>query len=333
MREIAFIKQNKEKWLTIEQVISGKIQKNPDDLSSLYINLVNDLSFAQSYYPNSKTTTYINHLSAQIYQRIYKTKRVEKNRFLHFFGTEVPLLVYEYRRFLLYAFSFFFIFSLIGFISTIYEPEFPKQILGEDYVNMTLENIKKGNAIAVYESGSTWGMAIVIIFNNLMVSAKMYISGFFFGIGSLFALLQNSIMIGSFQTFFKNQGVLQQSAQGIWVHGVFEIFSIVIVAMCGLIMGSAILFPKTYSRLDSLKKGFADSFKIYISTYPFIIIAGVLESFITRHALTMPFWLDLSIIFGTFAIIVFYFVIYPFIINNKHNFYATKQKKRLRGAY
>ncbi len=54
MREVYFIKQNKEKWLGIEQVIQGKIKKNPDDLSSLYINLVNDLSFAQTYYPEKQ---------------------------------------------------------------------------------------------------------------------------------------------------------------------------------------------------------------------------------------------------------------------------------------
>ncbi len=74
MREVYFIKQNKEKWLGIEQVIQGKIKKNPDDLSSLYINLVNDLSFAQTYYPKSNTTVYLNHLSSQIFQKIYKTK-------------------------------------------------------------------------------------------------------------------------------------------------------------------------------------------------------------------------------------------------------------------
>ena len=91
MREVFFIRQNKEKWLEIEQVIDGKIKKNPDDLSSLYINLVNDLSFSQTYYPKSNTTIYLNHLSSQIFQKIYKTKRIEQNRLLYFFKTEVPL--------------------------------------------------------------------------------------------------------------------------------------------------------------------------------------------------------------------------------------------------
>jgi hypothetical protein len=111
MREVYFIKQNKEKWLGIEQVIDGKIKKNPDDLSSLYINLINDLSFAQTYYPKSNTTVYLNHLSSQIFQKIYKTKRVEENRFV-FFKTEVPLAGVSVRRYLLYAFLFFILLLL-----------------------------------------------------------------------------------------------------------------------------------------------------------------------------------------------------------------------------
>ena len=114
MREVAFIKQNKEKWLGIEKVIDGNVKKNPDELSSMYINLVNDLSFAQTYYPKSKTTVYLNHLSSRIFQKIYKTKRAEGNRLFYFFSTEVPLLVYQYRRYLFYAFTFFLLFTLIG---------------------------------------------------------------------------------------------------------------------------------------------------------------------------------------------------------------------------
>lgn len=173
MREVAFIKQNKEKWLEVEQVIQKKIKKNPDDLSSLYINLVNDLSFAQTYYPKSKTTVYLNHLSVQIFQKIYKTRRIEENRFSYFFKTEVPLLLYEYRKYIYSTFIFFLIFVLIGVFSAIYDKEFVKLILGEGYVNMTIENIKKGNPIKVYDGGEEWAMAFYIIMNNLMVGAKM----------------------------------------------------------------------------------------------------------------------------------------------------------------
>ncbi|WP_417431018.1 stage II sporulation protein M [Halpernia sp.] len=310
MREVAFIKQNKEKWLGIEQIISGKIKKNPDDLSSVYINLVNDLSFAQTYYPKSKVLIYLNHLSSQIFQQIYKTRRIEKNRFLHFFKTEVPLLVYQYRRYMFYAFVFFILFTAIGFISSFYDKDFPRLLLGDSYVNMTIENIKKGNAVGVYGSGTNWGSAFGIIFNNLMVGSKMYIYGIFGGVGSLYALLRNSVMLGAFQYFFQTQGALLDSARGIWLHGVFEIFSMVIETMAGLILGASILFPKTLSRFNSFKIGFKDSFKIFLSTVPFTIVAGLIEGFITRYALQMPVFLNLIIIFGTLSIIVYYYFIY-----------------------
>ncbi|WET48559.1 stage II sporulation protein M [Chryseobacterium indologenes] len=319
MREVYFIKQNKEKWLGIEQVIDGKIKKNPDDLSSLYINLINDLSFAQTYYPKSNTTIYLNHLSSQIFQKIYKTKRVEENRLVYFFKTEVPLLVYEYRRYLLYAFLFFVLFTSIGVLSAMYDKNFVNIILGESYVNETIENIKKNNAVGVYQSGTTWGTTIGIIFNNIQVGAKLYIYGISGGVGTLFALLSNSVMLGSFQYFFYDYGALKESARGIWLHGVFEIFAMVVEAMCGLILGASILFPRTFSRFNSFKKGFKDSFKIFLSTVPFTICAGIIEGYVTRHALKMPVILNLIIILGSLVIIGFYYFIYPAIVNKKTN--------------
>lgn len=319
MREVYFIKQNKEKWLGIEQVIDGKIKKNPDDLSSLYINLINDLSFAQTYYPKSNTTVYLNHLSSQIFQKIYKTKRVEENRLVYFFKTEVPLLVYQYRRYLLYAFLFFALFTSIGVLSAMYDKDFVNIILGESYVNETIENIKKNNAVGVYQSGTTWGTTIGIIFNNIQVGTKLYIYGIAGGVGTLFALLSNSVMLGSFQYFFYDYGALKDSARGIWLHGVFEIFAMVVEAMCGLILGASILFPRTFSRFNSFKKGFKDSFKIFLSTVPFTICAGIIEGYVTRHALKMPVILNLIIILGSLAVIGFYYFVYPSIVNKKTN--------------
>lgn len=317
MREIAFIKQNKEKWLDFEQAIFGKSKKNPDEMASLYIHLINDLSYAQTYYPKSKTVVYLNYLASQIYQKIYKTKRVEKNRIVEFFSTEVPLIVYEYRRYLIYAFSLFFFCVGIGVVSAMCDVDFVRLILGDGYVNMTLENIQQGNPVAVYKSGSNWGSFIGITMNNLFVGARCYTYGIFLGIGTFLALLQNSIMLGAFQYFFYQQGVFWESVRGIWIHGSMEIFGIVIESTAGFILGASILFPKTYSRINSLKIGFKNSFKIFISTVPFTISAGFLEGFITRYSIDMPNWLSVFIILSTLSLIGFYYLIFPFIVHKK----------------
>ena len=317
MREIAFIKQNKEKWLEFEQAIFGKAKKNPDGLAHLYIHLVNDLSYAQTYYPKSKTVVYLNHLAAQTYQKIYKTKRTESNRIKYFFFTEVPLLAYQYRRYILYAFLIFTVLTAIGTISAANDIAFVRLILGDQYVNMTLENIEKGNPVAVYTTGSNWGGFIAITLNNLRVGALSYLFGIFIGVGTLYILLNNCIMLGSFQYFFYERGVFWESVRGIWIHGSMEIFAMVIEAAAGFILGASILFPKTYSRLNSFKIGFQNSFKIFLSTMPFTFAAGFLEGFITRYSKQMPTFLSISIILLTLSIISFYYLVYPFIVHRK----------------
>ncbi|GAA4023012.1 MAG: hypothetical protein C0525_06535 [Flavobacterium sp.] len=317
MREVAFIKQNKQKWLDFEQAIFGKTKKNPDEMASLYIHLVNDLSYAQTYYPKSKTVVYLNYLASQIYQKIYKTKREEQNRLVYFFSVEVPLLVYQYRRYLLYAFILFFLTVGMGVLSAKYDDGLARLIMGDGYVNMTLENIEKGDPVAVYKSGSNWGGFIAITLNNLFVGVKCFIYGIFGGIGTFLVLFQNCMMLGTFQYFFYEHGVFWESVRGIWIHGSMEIFAIVIESACGFILGASILFPRTFSRLNSFKIGFKDSLKIFLSTIPFTIAAGMLEGFVTRYALQMPNWLNVFIILGTLSLISFYFLIFPFIVHKK----------------
>lgn len=319
MREAAFIKQNKQKWIDFEKKIFGNSKTNPDELSKLYIQLMNDLAYAQTYYPGSKTILYINNLAARAFQKIYKTKKEDGNRLVRFFKTEVPLLVYEYRRYMIYAFAFFFIFVFIGVISAMNDADFVRLILGDQYVNTTIQNIENGDAVAIYKSGSNWGSHIGITINNIRVGILSYAGGILGGFGTIAILFQNCVMLGAFQYMFYDYGVFWESVRGIWIHGSMEIFAIVIEAMAGLILGASILFPKTYSRYESLKRGIRVSLKIFVSTFPFTIAAGFLEGYVTRYSNVMPHFLSVSIILITLGIISLYYFVYPVLVNRKMN--------------
>jgi uncharacterized membrane protein SpoIIM required for sporulation len=217
----------------------------------------------------------------------------------------------------LYSFLLFFLFTAIGAVSAANDSTFVRLILGDEYVNMTLENISNGNPVAVYKSGSNWGSAVGITANNLNVGLRCFISGIFAGVGTILMLMFNCIMLGSFQYFFYEQGVFWESVRGIWIHGAMEIFAIVIEAAAGLVLGAGILFPKTYSRLASLKIAFKNGLKIVLSTMPFTFAAGMLEGFVTRYSPDMPRILNIFIIISTLALISWYYLIYPFKVNKK----------------
>ena len=318
MREVAFIKQNKEKWLEFENAISNKEKKNPDDLAELHIKIMNDLAYAQSFYPKSKVVPYLNKLAKVSYSKVYHTKRVEKNPFLNFFFHEVPMLCYQYRKYVYLAFAVFFLFFFVGLLSTFNDEAFARQILGNSYVDTTLENIESGDTLAIYKSGSNWGSFIGIFNNNLWVGLRMFLSGLLLGIGTGIYIVYNAIMVAVFQAFFYQQNTLWDSVKGIWIHGTYEIFSMVIESAAGYIIGASILFPGSLKRFESFKIGLRHAFYIFLSTIPFTFAAGFLEGYVTRYYNTMPTILCYLIILFCLVTISYYYLIFPFKVAKKH---------------
>ena len=316
MREAAFVKQNKDKWATFENALTNKTALTPDKLSDLYIEITDHLSYAKTFYAGSNTEFYLNTLASQAHQKIYKTKREPKNRIVEFWKTEFPTMFYHHQRELLIAFLVFVFFSLVGAFSAANEGTFVRSILGDGYVNMTLENIDKGDPMAVYKKMGEFNMFLGITINNIRVALMAFAYGILLGIGTLFVMMQNGIMLGSFQYFFYEKGLLWESARTIWIHGTIEISVIIIAGCAGLVLANGILFPGTYTRLESFKRGVQNGLKIMLSTVPFFIIAGFLEGFVTRHT-EMPDALAIFIILSSLALILFYYVIYPKQLHKK----------------
>ncbi|MGB5944140.1 MAG: stage II sporulation protein M [Leeuwenhoekiella sp.] len=317
MREAAFVRQNKDKWLRFENVlVNNTVTLSPDELSDLYVEVSDHLSYAQTFYPGSQTAEYLNYLAGQSHQKIYKTKRESSKRFITFFTHEFPAMFYQYQKQLLLAFAAFFLFAIIGAFSASSDGAYVRSILGDAYVNMTLDNIENDDPMAVYKKMNETEMFLGITVNNIKVALFAFILGILFSVGSLFMMMQNGVMLGSFQYFFYEKGLLWESARTIWIHGTIEISVIIVAGCAGLVLGNGILFPGTYSRLECFKRSMKDGLKIVASTIPFFIIAGFLEGFVTRHT-EMPDWLAILIIASSLALILYYYVIYPRILHKK----------------
>ncbi|TQD39484.1 stage II sporulation protein M [Haloflavibacter putidus] len=310
MREAVFVRQNKDKWLKFENVLHNNIKISPDELSSLYLEISDHLSFAQTFYPQSNTTQYLNKLAREAHQKIYKTKKESKKRFWSFFSKDFPLFFYSFQKELLIAFLIFAGFSIIGAYSAATDTAFVRAIMGDAYVNMTLDNIANNDPMAVYKKMGEVDMFLGITVNNIKVALITFVLGILVGLGTVFSLMQNAVMLGAFQYFFHEQGLLWESVRTIWIHGTIEISVIIVAGCAGLVVGKSILFPGTYTRLQSFINGVKNGIKIVVSTIPFFIIAGFLEGFVTRLT-HMPDWLSIFIIGSSLAFILFYYVIYP----------------------
>lgn len=317
-----FIKKNAEKWKAYQH----QQTVNPDETAERFITLIDDLSFAKTFYPKSKVTRWINGIAASIYQSIYRNKKEKYSRLFQFWKFELPLLFKKYHRVFLFTTFIFVLFVVIGLFSSAHNPGFIRGVLGDDYVNMTEDNIAKGDPFGVYKDENPFSMFVRIAFNNIKVSFLTFIGGFTLGLLTFILLWSNGIMLGSFQYLFFANGLGTKSILVIWIHGTIEISSIIIAATAGFIIANGILFPGTYKRMESFKQAAKDAAKVLLCLVPFFIIAAFLESYITRFMSRsfdqqanagMPAWLSILILLCSLILILWYFVIWPVVLNRK----------------
>ncbi len=310
MREVTFLRQNAEKWKEFESVLSKSSEYNPDKLAELYAELTSDLAYAQSQYPGSKSEQYLNELSLKIHDSIHRSKKENFSRLITFWTQELPQIYARRQKELLYSFLVFMTAFLIGWLSQSYDTNFARVILGDYYVNMTLNNIEKGDPLAVYKDAKKMDMFFGITFNNVQVSFNAFILGLLTAFGTGYFLLVNGVMVGTFLNFFANENLLYEAIRVIMIHGTIELSAIVIAGAAGFVLGNSFLFPGTLSRTKSLIKSAKEGVKMIIGLVPLFIFAGFLESFVTRIT-EMPDWSSWAIIGLSAAYIIVYFIVLP----------------------
>jgi uncharacterized membrane protein SpoIIM required for sporulation len=311
MREGHFIKHNLERWEHYQEPTD-----DPDEVAKRFTYLVDDLSYAKTFYPNSNTIRYINGIAANIYLSIYKNKKEKKHRLITFWTTELPLVIKRHHRTLLFTLLFFLAFVFLGAFSASVDQTFVRAVLGDGYVDMTERNIANGDPFGVYKDGNSLAMFMYIAFNNIRVAFYCYAMGIFLGVGTLYVLFKNGLMVGVFEYMFFHHHIGMKSILVVFIHGTLELSAIVIAGGAGLILGNSMLFPGTFTRGQSLRQAAKDSIKIVVCLIPIFIVAAFFEGFVTRHT-EMPLWMSLTILLSSAGFITWYFIIYPIRVSKR----------------
>lgn len=312
MKEARFIALNKEKWSEMEkwqELDSGRLAAN-------FVELSDDLAFARTFYPGSDVVGYLNRLISHYQVSINSGRPERKGGLLKFWKLDFPLLIAREYKTLCFALFFFLLSAGIGAFSVAHDVDFAQLILGRGYMDMTIENIRSGKPMGVYGTMEEWNMFVSITVNNIKVSFVAFALGLFFSVGTLWILFRNGVMVGVFNYFFYQHELLSHSLSSTMAHGTFELTAIVLAGGAGLIMGNSFLFPGTYTRLHSFRQGALTGIKIIVGLIPFFVIAGWIESFITRHTDQTPLVGVVCVVLSV-AGIVAYFVVYPTVLYRK----------------
>lgn len=312
MREALFIKKNKDRWERMVYMPSD----NVDDLSDEFVQLVDDLGYAKTFYPTSTTTKFLNTEAAKRYLNIYRNRVESKNKIVQFFKFTLPQTVAKHHIVLLVCFLIFALFFAVGFYSALHDESIITDIFGPEYLAETEKNIADKNPFGIYQRDNQLLMFLGIMINNISVSFRYFFEGLLFPVFTVPELMRDGMMVGSFDAYFYSKGYGNMFILTVLLHGILELSAIVIATAAGVVLGKSWLFPKTLTRLQAFKQGARDGTIIMVGLIPVFILAAFFEGFITRYS-RMPIVLSSSILIATSSLIIGYFIVYPLILKKR----------------
>jgi len=301
-----WLEKRRPYWEELEKLLKqsgssglGALSRNElRSLSLLYRQTAADLSVLREDPTGQLYARRLNQLLARAHNIIYTGKRVNASGIVPFFTKTYPEV---FRRNFGYVFAAVVIFlagAVVGLLMTLHNPAFQLQVLGSDMVN-TIEHRKMWthSVVAIKPVASS-----AIMTNNLSVTFLTFAMGVTGGLGTVYLIFFNGLLLGVVGTScWLNQMSLQ-----LWSfvapHGVLELPSIFIAGGAGLRIAQGMLFPGFVSRRDSLNAAGAEAIQLLIGTIPMLVIAGVLEGFFSPTSETAL--LKFSVAAGLFVLLV-----------------------------
>jgi uncharacterized membrane protein SpoIIM required for sporulation len=124
-------------------------------------------------------------------------------------------------------------------------------------------------------------LAATIFTNNIQVTFLAFAGGMLLGLGTLYVLIQNGILLGAVAGLAIGAGNGRPFFELVVAHGVLELSCIAVAGMAGLRLASAIVDPGTRSRMDALRTEARAAVEIVLGTAVWLVVAGLVEGFLT----------------------------------------------------
>ncbi|MCC7479594.1 stage II sporulation protein M [bacterium] len=264
------------------------------ELPSLYRKALSDLSLIRSARIPGTVEQELSQLCNQAHSLIYAgTQRKRSAGAMHYLMVELPQTARRQSRLILFAALVMSLFAALGFIHSLAQPEVAEAVMGPyilGYYQAQLEGAREeadlqlAAQIAPEERPSAW---LYITINNIMVSFNALMYGVLGGVPSIFVLAFNGYMVGALGYVYFNSdpgidiNLPLYFIAGIAPHGSIELPAICIAAAAGMLLGFSWVFPGGRPRGQAFREAVPDALRLIMICVVTLIVAGVIEGFIT----------------------------------------------------
>jgi uncharacterized membrane protein SpoIIM required for sporulation len=302
-----WLEKRRPYWARLEHLVGIKARRNISaltpgelqELALLYRQTASDLSTVREDVTSSQLAIYLNQLMGRAHNLIYMGRRSKPKGIWTFYKDTYPAIFRETLPDTFTAFTIFLAAGVVSFLVALADPSFANYLLGP---HMT-------DAI---EHHRMWTQSIVtvkplassaILTNNLTVAFSTFALGITAGIGTVWMMLLNGLLIGAVGEACWREGMSLQLWSFVAAHGVLELPAIFIAGGAGLGIARGMLFPGGLPRRAALAKAGARSVRLVLGTIPMLLIAGFIEGFVSPSNLPIPVKFALAAALGTLLIL------------------------------
>jgi uncharacterized membrane protein SpoIIM required for sporulation len=298
-----FVTRRQASWQELEASIAQARRGSLRNLSAadlerfgmLYRRAAGDLAIAARDFPQQPVTEYLNGLVTRAHPLLYRGPSPRLGRVLSFYAVELPRAVRAARTYLLISFGIFVLGALAGWLTVLLRPDLVATLVPPQVLDQASQGHLGNDTLKQFAPA----LAAFIIQNNIVVSFACLASGIGLGIPTAYILASNGWTLGTLGAAVHLAGY----DAGFWAlivpHGAIELSVIFIAGAAGLMIGDSLLRPGLLRRMDSLTRAAAHALVLAVGAAPLLIIAGLIESFVTPSDAAVGTKLAVGAITGT----------------------------------
>jgi uncharacterized membrane protein SpoIIM required for sporulation len=308
-----WLEKRRPHWLRLEQLVAlsgrGSIASlkstELQELALLYRQSASDLATVREDPSSKQLAVYLNQLLGRAHNLIYMGRRANRRGIWIFYKDTYPAIFRETFADTFAAFILFLVAALAGVLMGMADPSFTRHFLGPQMVDsIERHEMWTRSIVTVKPMASS-----AILTNNISVALSTFALGITAGIGTVWMMLLNGLMMGVVGVACWHEGMSLPLWSFVAAHGVLELPAIFIAGGAGLGVAKGLLFPGSLPRRESLVRAGGRSVRLLLGTIPMLLVAGVVEGFVSPSDL--PYQLKFLLAAALATMLVLYLLRKP----------------------
>jgi uncharacterized membrane protein SpoIIM required for sporulation len=243
----------------------------------LYRQTAADLSTAREDPASAPLARHLNQLLGRAHNLIYAGRRTSPRGIFHFYARTFPQAFRETLPFTMAAVALFLLGAGGGALLALADPGFERFLLGGEMMDtIDRREMWTHGILAIKPLASS-----AIMTNNLAVSFAACATGMLAGLGTIYMMVFNGLLIGVIAGACARAGMAVPLWSFIVPHGSLELPAIFIAGGAGLVLARGILAPGNLSRRDALAQAGSAAVRLFLGVLPMLVVAGIIEGFVS----------------------------------------------------